>query len=337
MFRAAGANLSAGEWRRARAPLYDERRLGDWARAGAKARRGQSMGKHVRRELTLKKLVARVWREADQDKIFGTAAELAYYFTLALLPLLLFLTSLIGFLPGVPNKILQALAAVAPGEAVELIARTLDDVVSKRSGGLLSFSALGTLWAASSGIAAVMSSLDIAYEAKAGRSYWRQRLVALWLTMLLSLLVVAGTVLIVFGDRITAWVTDWLALGGLLAVVWGIVGYLLGLGLLLLGVDLLYYLGPNIKQPWHWVTPGAAFAVAAFIAVSLLFSLYLRLAPSYSATYGSLGAVIVLMLWLYLAGLVVLFGAEINSALSKAAGRTAAAPSTARRKPRAAE
>ena len=93
--------------------------------------------------------------------------------------------------------------------------------------------------------------------------------------------------------------------------------------LLLLGLEVIYYFGPNVKQQWRWITPGAAFAVMAFIVVSLLFSYYLRFAPSYSATYGSLGAVIVLMLWLYLIGVVALVGGEINSEIEKAAGKPA--------------
>jgi len=280
------------------------------------------MGSPVLGGLTLKELALRVWREANADNVFGTAAELAYYFLLALFPMLLFLTTLVGFLPGVQENILHALAKVAPGQAMDLVIKTLNDVVQNRSGGLLSFGVLGTLWAASSGVAALMGSLNAVYEVKEGRSFWKQRLVALGMTILLSLLVMVGTLLVMFGDRLSAWLTSFLGLGPAFAVVWGIIDYLLGLALLLVGLDVIYYFGPNVKQKWRWITPGAAFAVVGFMAVSVLFSFYLRFAPSYSATYGSLGAVIVLMLWLYLAGMVALIGGEINSEIEKAAGKS---------------
>ena len=118
--------------------------------------------------LTLKELAVRIWREANEDNAFGTAAELAYYFMLALFPMLIFLTSLVGFLPGVQEHIFYNLAEVMPGQAMKLVQETLNDVVSKRSGGLLSFRILGTLWAASSGVAALMGTLPIALGWGAG-------------------------------------------------------------------------------------------------------------------------------------------------------------------------
>ena len=103
--------------------------------------------------LTLKQLGSKVWQETNEDNVFGGAAELAYYFLLALFPMLIFLTSLVGFLPGLQANILSALAKVAPADAMRLVEETLTDVISHRSGGLLSFGILGTLWAASSGVA----------------------------------------------------------------------------------------------------------------------------------------------------------------------------------------
>ncbi|HEY9434444.1 MAG TPA: YihY/virulence factor BrkB family protein [Blastocatellia bacterium] len=269
--------------------------------------------------LTLKELATRTWRETNEDKILGHAAELAYYFLLALFPMLIFLTSLVGFLPSLREAIFTALARFVPGDAMRLMSDTLSDATRHRGGGLISFGVLGALWAASGGVAAVMGTLNAAYDAREERSIWKVRLIAVCLTITLALLVVGGTALVMFGDRLAAWLSAQLGMGTALTVVWSAVHYLGGFALLFLGLELIYYFGPNVEQGWKWVTPGAVFAVVSMVVASLLFSLYLRFAPDYSATYGSLGAVVVLMLWLYLMGAVILIGGEINSEIARAA------------------
>ena len=271
--------------------------------------------------LTFKELAVRTWREANEDNILGRAAELAYYFLLALFPMLIFLTSLVGFLPGLREAIFTALGKFVPGEAMRLVSETISDVTRHRSGGLISFGVLGALWAASGGVTAVMGTLNTAYDAREERSFWKVRLIAINLTVMLALLVVGGTALVMFGDRFAVWFGERLGMGPSFTVIWGVIHYLVGLALLFLGLELIYYLGPNVEQDWKWVTPGAVFAVVSMVAASLLFSLYLRFAPDYSATYGSLGAVIVLMLWLYLMGAVILIGGEINAEIAHAADR----------------
>jgi membrane protein len=269
--------------------------------------------------LTFKELAVRTWRETNEDNILGRAAELAYYFLLALFPMLIFLTSLMGFLPGLWEALFKALGKFVPGEAMRLVGEIISDVTRNRSGGLISFGVLGALWAASGGVAAVMGTLNDAYDAREERSFWKIRLIAIGLTFLLALLVIGGTILVMFGDRFAVWLAAQLGMGTAFAAFWGVVNYLVGLALLFLGLELIYYFGPNVKQDWKWITPGAIFAVASMVIASMLFSLYLRFAPDYSATYGSLGAVVVLMLWLYLMGMVILIGGEINSEIAHAA------------------
>jgi membrane protein len=271
--------------------------------------------------LTFKELAVRTWREANEDNILGRAAELAYYFLLALFPMLIFLTSLVGFLPGLREAIFTALGKFVPGEAMRLVSETISDVTRHRSGGLISFGVLGALWAASGGVTAVMGTLNAAYDAREERSFWKIRLIAISLTVMLALLVMGGTALVMFGDRFAVWFGERLGMGPSFTVIWGVIHYLVGLALLFLGLELIYYFGPNVEQDWKWVTPGAVFAVVSMVVASLLFSLYLRFAPDYSATYGSLGAVIVLMLWLYLIGAVILIGGEINAEIAHAADR----------------
>jgi membrane protein len=271
--------------------------------------------------LTLKELALRAWRETYEDNAFGRAAELAYFFLLALFPFLIFLLSVFSFLSGLQEALLDWLAQVMPGEAMQLVADWVENVVGDRSGGLLSLGLLGALWAASTGMAAVINALNTAYDVEEGRPFWKARLVAIGLTISLSVFIVGGQVLIMFGDWLALWLAGLVGLGDTFIAVWRYVDYLIGLLLLTIGVGLIYHFAPNVKRKWRLITPGAIFAVVTSIIVSTLFSFYLRVAPSQSATYGSLGAVIVLMLWLYLLGLALFIGGEINSVIERAAGR----------------
>jgi membrane protein len=277
------------------------------------------MKKQMLGGLSVKELGLRTWRESNEDNVWGGAAELGYYFLLALFPMLIFLMSLLGFLPGAQQNIINMLAKVVPGQAMTLVYQFIQDVVENRSGGLLSFGVLATLWAASSGVAAIMGTLNVAYDVKEGRPFWKVRLTAIGLTVGLSLLVTGGAMLIMFADKFSHWLAATLGLGAFFTVVSSIIGYALGIACMFIGIELIYYFGPNLEQDWRWITPGAVFAAMGIILGSLVFSLYLRFAPSNSATYGSLGAVMTLMLWLYLLGLVLLIGGELNAEIEHAA------------------
>lgn len=266
--------------------------------------------------LTIKELTLRTWRESINDNIAGTAAELSYYFLLALFPLLIFLTSIMSFLPGADNSLLIALERALPPDAMKLVRDVLEDVVSHRSGGVLSFALLGTLWAASSGVASLMTALNMACDATETRPFWKRRLVALGLTLIFALLVLGGSGLIVIGHRLGDWLERSLDLRPALAFISNVAGYLIGFGLMLSGIALLYYFGPNVEGKKKRVLPGALVASIGAVIGSLLFSFYLRVVPSANAAYGSLGAVITLMLWLYIIGLLLLVGGEINSEMA---------------------
>lgn len=269
----------------------------------------------MRTRPTFKTFLTKIWSESVEDDVFGSAAELSYYFLLALFPLLIFLTSIIGFLPGTHSGLVADLDRIVPPDAMKLVRETLADVVSHRSGGLLSFGLILSLWSASSGVASLMNGLNKAYDIVETRSFWRRRLVAIGLTIAAVVLVASGSALILIGNRLGHWIQHSFEVSARFAFVSTILGYAVGLVLLLSGIGALYFFGPDIrkKQP---IRPGALFATSGIIIGSLVFSLYLRFAPSVSATYGSLGAVVTLMLWLYLIGLVLLIGGEINAELS---------------------
>ena len=158
----------------------------------------------------------------------------------------------------------------------------------------------------------MISTLNATLGAKELRPFWKVRLVAIGLTVALSFMIAGGAILIMFGDKSSLLLTRALGFGRTFALISRIAQYALGLAGLVIGIDLIRHFGPAGRSRWRWVTVGTAFTVAAFIIVSFMLSLYLRFAPSYSATYGSLGAVVVLMLWLYLMGLMILVGSEID-------------------------
>jgi len=269
-------------------------------------------------------LAKRVWNEIQTDQVFGRAAELSYYFLLALFPFLIFLTSVIGLMlgsgTGTRQTLFEYLARVMPPSAFQLISTTMIEVSNSSGGGKISFGILAALWAASNGMTAITGSLNTAYDVEETRPWWKQRLVAIGLTMALSVLIILALVLVVAGG----WIADWLAthfgLGSTFPVAWKILQWPFVLFCMTLAFALIYYFAPDLHdQKWTWLTPGSALGVALWLLVSIAFRLYLSFFDSYSATYGSLGAVIILMLWLYLTGTAVLIGGEINSEIEHAA------------------
>ncbi len=272
--------------------------------------------------LTFWELAKRTWTQANDDDAFGHAAELAFFFLLAFFPLLIFLLSILGITPSAQDRLVEYLATAMPPEATGLLREWMDNVARKTTGSLLSLSLLGSLWAASSGMAALMRTLNVAFEVEEGRPWWKSRLWAVGLVLALAIFIVGGALLIIFGDILAATLAGWFGLGEISTAVWPYVDSLIGLALLVFGIEMIYYFAPNAEQKWRWITPGAVFAVVAMVTASSLFSVYLHYAPGYSATYGSLGAVIVLMLWLYILGLAIFLGGEVDAQVEKAAGRT---------------
>jgi membrane protein len=271
----------------------------------------------------------RVYAEVMDDDVLGRAAQLSYYFLLALFPALLFLTSLLGYLAGEDSQLRQGLfnylAAVLPGEASQLVAKTVTDVTQSSGGGKLSFGILATLWAASNGMGAMSESLNAAYDLKESRPWWKVRLTAVGLTLALTLLIVTALVLVLYGHDIADAVSVKLGLGAAFATAWKVLQWPLVLVFVLLAFALIYYFAPDShRQDWKWITPGAVAGVLLWLLISFAFKAYLSYFNSYSATYGSLGAVIILMLWFYFTGIAILVGGEINSEIENEMARQGA-------------
>ncbi len=273
-----------------------------------------------------RELAKRVWSEVQKDNVFGRAAELSYYFLLALFPFLIFLTSIIGIVlgsgTGTRHAFFQYLARIMPPSAFQLIDNTMYEVSESSGSGKISFGILAALWAASNGLGAITESLNTAYDLKETRPWWKQRLTAIGLTIALSILIIGALILVVAGGHIAEWLAAHYGLGPVFPTAWKIIQWPVVLACMTFAFALIYYLAPDFReQAWQWLTPGAVIGVVLWLLVSLGFRVYLHYFNSYNATYGSLGAVIILMLWLYFTGAAVLIGGEVNSEIENAAAK----------------
>lgn len=274
-------------------------------------------------------LAKRVWREVREDVIFNRAAAMAFYFLFSLFPLLLFLTALLGLFTRsgteLRDDMLSYLGRVVPNSASTLIYDTLDEVGKSSSGGKLSFGFLVALWTASSGVVAVIQGLNAAYDIKDSRPWWRERLIALALTLALAVLIVTALVLVLYGGDIAETLARSFGFGEAFTWTWKVLQWPIILVFVLAAFVLIYYFAPNVhEQKLRWVTPGAVVGLLIWLLVSFAFRLYLHYFNTFSATYGSLGAVIILMSWFYLSSLAILLGGEINTEIEHAAAKAGA-------------
>src|SRR6266542_213221 len=277
--------------------------------------------------LTPLNLGKRAWKEIVEDEVFARSASLAYYFILAVFPAMLFVLSVIGFLTAAGSdwqaSLFSTLARVMPASASDLVQKTFQEVSRASGAGKAAFGILGALWAASQGVAAVMQSLNVAYEVKERRPWWKQKVLALGLTLALAVLVLGALGLMLFGGRAAGLLAADLGNAGLghaLVVAWNVLQWPVVLGFMFAAFAMTYRFAPHLKEPeWHWITPGSVTGLTCWLVASFALKMYLQFFNSYSKTYGSVGAVIILLLWLYIAGFSILLGGEVNSAIDKAA------------------
>jgi membrane protein len=270
--------------------------------------------------LGVTELARRVIAEIREDDCLGRAAQLAYYFLFALFPFFLVLITLLGYLP-IPNlldRLMDLLAQMLPGDALSLVQDHVRELVTGARGGLLSFGLLAALWTSSSAVTAIMEGLNRAYDVDEGRPFWKVRGLAILLTIGLSVFIIVSLVLLTFGPQIGGWVADQVGLGRVFQIAWNGLRWPVIVGLLIVAMALVYYLAPDVEQSWQWITPGSIVAVVGWLLASLGFSFYVNHFGSYNATYGSIGAVIVLLTWMYVSGLFVLVGGEINAEIEHA-------------------
>jgi membrane protein len=256
-----------------------------------------------------------LYSEINDDNISNGAAALAFYSMLALFPALIFLLSVLPYLPieNLSGEVMMMIANALPKEAFEAVSSTIIELTTDKKASLLSFGAVFTLWSASAGIYAIMQQLNITYDVKEGRAFWKARGISILLTLGCGAMIVTSFALMVGGGALQAWLDSTYVLNPAVSILFQLFRWAVILMLLLGGFALIYYFGPDVEQEFKFISPGAVMGVVVLILASMGFRLYVENFGNYDASYGSLGAVIVLMMWLYIAGHVILFGSEVNA------------------------
>jgi membrane protein len=265
-------------------------------------------------------LIKRTVKEVLDDDCMSIAAQLAYYFALALFPALLFIVALASYLPyNVINDVVGALAPIAPPEVLTIIRKQLESIVAGEQTSLLTIGVLGALWSSSGAMTSIVSALNRAYDIPETRPWWKVRLVAIGLTLALVIFVLLSFSLVVAGPNAGRYLTGWLGLPDVFDTVWRAVRWPLVFILATTGIAIVFYYAPNAEQDWIWITPGSILATLLWILFSMGFRLYVTRVGDFAATYGALAGAAILLLWLYFSGLALLIGGELNSELEHAA------------------
>lgn len=261
----------------------------------------------------------RTWRESIDDDVAGLAAQLSYYFFLALFPALLFVLALASFFPltDVTDEVGKALGPFVSPQVLTLIQDQMRRLANQADGGLLTFGVAGALWSSSAAIVSIVGALNRAYDIEEGRPWWKVRLTAIGLTLGVAVFVIVSFALLLGGPALAQKLGEITGLGAPVEWAWLVLQWPVVFGLIAFGIGLIYYFAPDADQDWAWITPGAILATILWILTSLLFKMYVSNFTDYGS-YGPVGAVIVLMLWFYVSGLALLAGAELNSEIEHA-------------------
>ncbi|RFU67598.1 YihY/virulence factor BrkB family protein [Bacillus sp. V59.32b] len=261
----------------------------------------------------LKSIGKQLGKEIKEDRATGLAAEQAYYYMLALFPMLILLLSILPYLSIQPQEALDFLENIMPSETTEVFREDIIKLVSEQNGGLLTFGILGTLWSASNGINAFIHSMNVAFDVEETRSFIKARLLSIILTLGLTVAFVVALLLPVFGNVILDFVKTIIPVPDGMEILFSVLRWVIAIVVIALVLAVMYRYAPNKHYPFKQVIPGALVATVIWQLISLGFSFYVSHFGNYSSTYGSLGGVIVLMLWLYLTGLALVIGGEINA------------------------
>jgi membrane protein len=272
--------------------------------------------------LTVRQLAVRVWESADGDEIVHRAAALSYSFLFSFFPLLLFVAALLSLVPvhHVIRQLMDSATQLLPDEAATAVRGALRQVIAKSGHrGLISLGAVTALWAGSTGVATVMSMLNVVYRARDERPWWKRRGIAVLLTVVFAAFVIASTLLIMLSARLSA------ALGIAANTVTTVVPVVL----VLVAVDLIYDVAPAGKRPWRWLTPGSVTFTVLWLAMSFGLRVYVGNFANYDVMYGSIGGLILFLLWLFFTSAVLLLGAEVNRVIAEAAEQPSVPPAHA--------
>lgn len=264
---------------------------------------------------TLEKIIFFIIKIGNDD-IFALASQLAYYLILSFFPLIISIMTLVGFSNLNADEVLISLSTLVPDTVYALINKTIVEIINTQNVGLLGASIAITIWSASSGFRAVIKGINKAYNIKERRSYIKRAMVAIFFTLALMIIIVLTLSALVFGKVIGDYITRFLPFEHIIRIIWNITRYGIVLFMMVLVFAGIYRYTPAKKIPWKEVIPGSIFSSLGWIIISLAFSYYINNIANYSILYGSLGAVFILMTWLYLTSIILILGAEINSTLA---------------------
>jgi membrane protein len=259
-----------------------------------------------------------IWAKAVKDDLIDLAAEMAYFFVLALFPFFVVLGALAGFLPytNLWTNVTHAIIEHFPIEARDVALQTLLNLAHKNKT-FLSIGFVFTVWASSSGLVSLMENLSRAYNVPETRGFWKKRLVAIGVLVVTSAFFFGAFGLLTLGHRIGIFLSRELYLGPAVRIVWEIFRWCFLLILLHTAVAIMDNVLPNKRRPWRWITPGTVFATLALLGGTSGVNFYVRHIGHYSETYGAIGAFFVLMVWIFVSGLTLLIGAEMNAVLER--------------------
>jgi membrane protein len=273
--------------------------------------------------LTPRHLARKVVSEIRVNNFLGRASELAFDFLFALFPLILFMLALFGLFASrsleLQDDFLSYFADFLPPLAFQLLKKTTVELAADASDGMLTFGIVTSLWFASSGVHSMISALNVAYHIREARSWLKVRMVSLGLTLSISILLLAASIVGLVSSYFVDWLGTKLHLQPFVVGVWKTLQWPTAIFFVLVSYSLIYFFGPDLKErQWHWITPGSVFGAFVWLVASVGFRIYLRIFNSYSLSYGSLGAVMILLAWLYATGLAFLIGGEINAEIDRA-------------------
>jgi membrane protein len=274
--------------------------------------------------LTPWQLSKRVYYEIEEDEVLTRSAALSFYFLAAIVPMLFFIVAVLGFFAqshNLQSSLFEYAGRFMPPDAFTLMQKTLREIATHATGLKLALGLALALWSGSGGISSVMDALNRCYHVKDERPYWKQKLVSILLTIALAALMIVALIIVLYGGDIAQFVGNHTGLSAISVVAWRVAQWPLAVFFVVFAFALMYYWGPDSDQQWAWITPGSVIGVFLWIVASFAFRIYLHYFNSYSKTYGSLGAVIILLYWLFITGIAILLGGEINSEIENAAAK----------------
>ncbi|ANY88820.1 MULTISPECIES: YihY/virulence factor BrkB family protein [Pseudomonas] len=268
------------------------------------------------RGLPLHRVLVRTVREFLDDEMSTYASALAYQMLFSLFPFLLFLIALIGFLhlPDFFSWLRLQSELVLPPQALEQVNPVIDQLQQSK-GGLLSVGIVIALWTASAGVRLMMSAMNAAYDVPEGRPVWKRLPLSVIYTIGIAGMLLAAAALMVLGPQVMEWIAAQVGMEEVIVTVWTILRWPAIIILMMVAVALIYYVMPDVKQEFRFITPGSVLAVVVWIIASLAFGYYVKTFADYNAMYGSIGAIIVLLLYFYISAAVLLLGAEMNAVI----------------------